>query len=285
MEETEIVIPQYFGSTQVVKWFGDAGSQFDEPRLLLRFSPSPFLEPAGIVALASYIAARGANGHRTSISMPESDARHYLQRVDFFNVLGIDLPESFRRWPADKRFVTLRRIIDKATARTLAIETADCLETDLPGDSGSIVRAARNVFEELTVNIVDHSDRPDTGFGMAQTYPVAGGTGRLRIAVSDAGIGFLSSLQKSLEYAGRIADDSEALRLAIEHEVTRVSTRGRGWGLKQLRELGDRLSADLKAASGESLWSAKTVAGKRIYETQTISPWRGCWISFDAPLP
>src|SRR3989442_1649945 len=84
---------------------------------------------------------------------------------------------------------------------------------DLPEMPSSVRRWAKFLLEELGVNIVQHSGAPQTGFGMAR------GEARERhfqIAFADAGQGFFNSVQRNLEFAGRVQDDGEALQLALK---------------------------------------------------------------------
>jgi hypothetical protein len=177
----------------------------------------------------------------------------------------------------------LEPIVDRKTARRLADDAANAMEALAPPPSPSIVRMARFVFEELGVNIVDHSDRPDTGYGCAVVQPSAR---RLELAFADAGIGFRASLQRNAELEGRIADDGEALQLAVTPHISGTSAprRNMGWGLKQLLEFSDLLGGDLWIASGSAMLVRRTTAGQRANLIRSIPPWQGSWIALTGPV-
>ncbi|MBI3846093.1 MAG: hypothetical protein HY292_15780 [Planctomycetes bacterium] len=99
-------------------------------------------------------------------------------------------------------------------------------------------------------------------------------------------MGFLTSLQRNHEFAGRIADDAEALQLAVEQGVTGTEgKRNMGIGLSLLRTFADQLGGDLWIASGGALLHRRTVSGtQRASTISSITPWQGAWVCLDAPV-
>lgn len=183
------------------------------------------------------------------------------------------------------KIVPLRRIRDLRTARIVADQTAQVLESELPEVGPSSLRMARFILEELGANIVQHSARPGTGFGMAQAIPQAR---RIEIAFADAGVGFLESLQRNPELVGRVADEGEALQLALGRGLTsRADGRGNlGLGLDLLVTFSDLLGGDLRVASGDALLHRRTVAGReRVNSVRRTAGWRGSWVCLEAELP
>jgi hypothetical protein len=166
-------------------------------------------------------------------------------------------------------------------ARELAEASADCLQAQIEGLSTSPLRMARFVFEELGVNIVQHSQAPETGFGVLQSFSKG-----LEISFADRGIGFLASLQKNPELAGRLEDEAEALQLALGKGLTGTAAprRKAGMGLSLLQDFSDRLDGDLWIGSGNCTLRRRTVAGARTTTVHSNAPWRGSWICLDAPL-
>jgi anti-sigma regulatory factor (Ser/Thr protein kinase) len=140
---------------------------------------------------------------------------------------------------------------------------------------------ARFLFEELGVNIVQHSEAPETGFGLLQSFPHLG---TLELAFADRGIGFLASLQKNPELAGRIEDEGEALQLALGKGLTGTSAprRKMGMGLGLLQDFSDRLGGELWIAFGSALLRRRTVAGVRSTTVHANGAWPGSWICLEA---
>ena len=279
----ELTIPRSLGASQAAAWFTSWGKAAASPELTLVLPAGTLLRPSGIALLAAGIAERRSAGLATSLvqTAGAEDAWLHLQRIDFFATLVVHTSEPFARHDPAGRFVPLRRITDARIARELAEESAACLETQLPHLPSSPLRMARFVFEELGVNIVQHSDRSETGFGVLQSFPTG-----LEIAFADRGIGFLASLQKNPELEGRITDDGEALQLALGKGLTGTAAprRNMGLGLGLLQDFADRLGGDLWLASGASLVRRRTVAGLRTTTVHACDPWRGSWICLEAPL-
>ena len=177
----------------------------------------------------------------------------------------------------------LRRIASLAVARSQADATRELLARLVPSIPPSTVRAAQFVFEELAANIVQHSGAAQTGFGMASADPT---TKRIQIAFADAGIGFLASLTSNPEFAGRVADDAEAIRLALDKRVGRGGTGNIGMGLFLLSTFADRLQGDLWIATGDALLVRRAGEGDRRIETfEKTAGWRGAFLCLDAPVP
>jgi hypothetical protein len=152
-----------------------------------------------------------------------------------------------------------------------------------PTLSPSIVRMTRFVFEELGANVVQHSRRPDTGFGFAEARPELS---RLQIAFANRGVGFRTSLSANPELQGRLDDDGMAIQLAVTPRISGSSDprSNMGLGLKMLVDFSDALGADLYIASGEALLRRRTLGGEREDVVTTIPRWQGSWICLDAPL-
>jgi anti-sigma regulatory factor (Ser/Thr protein kinase) len=280
-----IQVPRSFGPREAPAWFDVWAGCRDEQELRILLPAGAFLAPTGVALLAAGIADRQASKLTTLLRAeePQGDCVRYLQRIDFFSQLGVEREEDFATRESAGPSVPLRRIVDLRVARKLADETADFLETQLGGPTwSSLLRAARLVFEELGANVVQHSGRPETGFGVAQAFA---GSGRLEIAFADAGIGFLASLGKNPEFTGRLRDDAEAVQLALSKQVTRGGRSNLGWGLDLLGRFVDRIGGELWIASGDALLHRRdAIPPARANTLQPITAWRGAWLCIDALL-
>lgn len=227
------------------------------------------------VALSALVAARQLEGSSTRVDV-EGDE----------NPLEWDLParvEAKHGVGSSSKLHVWQRIADLKTARELAQRSADALEQRLPDLSPSVLRMARFVFEELGANIVQHSGRAQTGFGVLH---VRERDQRLEIAFADRGVGFRRSLQRNPELEGRICDDAEALQVAITPRIT-GSTNPRsnmGIGLSMLVQFADLVGGELWIASGAATLTRRTVGGARTNVIRPTAGWQGSWISFDGPL-
>jgi hypothetical protein len=93
-------------------------------------------------------------------------------------------------------------------------------------------RAAQGIvgaIDELTSNIYEHSEFPETGIVAHQTSSAG-----FEFAIADRGIGVLQSLRSCAEFS-RLSDSGEALRLALLPGYSRFGINvGRGFGFRTL---------------------------------------------------
>jgi hypothetical protein len=249
---TPISLPEDFGPQAAPGWFAVWAGVADQPDLILA-GPPPRNRPTGVVLLAAGGAARRLEGRHT-------------------------------QWAAAGAMVDPPAIADLRIARKLADAAGTALEAAQPRLSPSILRLARFVIEELGANVVQHSGRPTTGFG---AWHAGGSPPRLEIAFADRGVGFRRSLERNSELAGRVADDAEALQLAVSPRVsgTAAPRSNMGIGLKILLDFADLLGGDVWLASGAALLHRRTVAGgQRANVLRAVVPWPGSWVCLDAPL-
>jgi hypothetical protein len=274
-------LPSAFGPRSVGGWLAERARTAAEDGLVFLVRSGTRLEPAGIVLLASQIARRTEDGLSSALEFePGSEsALRELADLRFFQELGLAEPAS----PVTpERCVPLRRITDLGTARLLADRTRDLLEREQPDLPPSPVRAAQFVFEELGANIVQHSLRTSTGFGLARADLERG---RLQVAFADAGIGYWRSLVSNPEFETRIDSHAAAIRLALHRSVTRGGRGNMGLGLHLFAELAERLRGDTWIASGDALIerSFADPAGP-VERCVPIADWQGAWICLDVPL-
>jgi len=281
-----IDIPRRFGPAEVPAWIDAWSAAREAPELRLVLPGSARLDPSAIVLLAAGIAWRRTLGLRTWMSSSGGDAFSLLSAIDFNRELGVE-PESpasaSRPRGASPVAVPLRRIASLAVAREQADATRALLESLAPAVPPSTVRATQFVFEELAANIVQHSEAPETGFGLAIADPDAR---RIRIAFADAGVGFLASLSSNPEFTGRARDDGEAIRLALDPRVPRRGTGNIGMGLFLLSSLAERVRGNLWIATGSSLLARRAAEdGSRSDSFTPTAGWRGAFLCLDAPVP
>lgn len=279
--QATIQVPKLLGAEQAASWFAAWAGVRDAPSLHVILPCDSRLDPAGQSWLAAGIAGRAAQGKVTSMAYdPSSQPARELHGLDFFRVLGVDLSAVFEGPTPDGSIVKLRRIESEKIATALARETADCLADQFASLPSTRRRAAAFLFEELGVNIVQHSGAARTGFGLARGFAEER---RLQISFCDAGVGFLASAQRHPEFAGRLTDEGAALQLALEKGVSfSNSPANSGFGLGLLRSLSDELDAHLWLASGSALLHRWSLSGKRVSVVTQTAGWRGAWVCLDA---
>ncbi len=96
------------------------------------------------------------------------------------------------------------------------------------GADGEVVNQLFEAAGELGQNVVEHAGSPVGGFIAAQRYKAGAPEERIVVAVGDAGVGIRESLR------ARYGDmpDGEAIRRAIQWNVSSVPDEGRGQGFR-----------------------------------------------------
>lgn len=264
-------------AARVVERLGELDGAANESEVSLHLAQSSSERAAALVALASWFAERIAAGRATRVEA----SREAVVPARMLRLLGEGASLGMTAvGPNAHEFLRIR---DLRSARLLSERVVTAIETRVPSFSPSVLRMARFVFEELGANIVQHSGRSDTGFGTL-TYDES--SRRLELAFADRGVGFLQSLQRNPELEGRIADDSEALQLALTPRITGTGEgrKNMGIGLKQLVEFSDLLDGELWIVSGSAALHRRTLAGVRSNTLRSIPTWRGTWIALEATL-
>lgn len=167
----------------------------DNGEIVLDFQDVRFYVPAALASLLATLQG-WARAKRPVVFLHAEacPAFAYLQRMDFFRLSGLDLPESFVRHPPSGRFVPLCRIdartqngvqeVCTALARCVFAEMADSDDPETTGPFDMVEYAT----SELINNVIQHARGP--GYVAAQVYPQSG---LVRLAVADCGIGIRQS--------------------------------------------------------------------------------------------
>lgn len=179
-----------------------------------------FLTPAAIVAVLARCHAWRREGKAISLAGASScEALGYLQRVDFFRHLGIEMDERFTRRETADRFVPVRSLnFASGNVDEVASEITRCI---LPGThpEDDVYRALQYAAGELLSNAKYHSG--GRAFASAQFFPARN---LVRVAVADDGMG----IRRSFENTSRESDAhtaNDAIRLALTPGVSSALLR------------------------------------------------------------
>jgi hypothetical protein len=207
--------------------------------------------PMGLVALVATIMGWRRGGCAVSFDgLTVCPIVAYLQRMDFFRVCGVDLPETFIRHESRGRFVPVRYIDHRV--EEMGGEMASCLAPggdDYEHPLSQLYALVWYVLTETANNVRQHSR--GVGYVAAQ---VNGGEGFVRLAMADNGRGILKSFQEAGLPWSQDMEDSAAILKALE---PRVSSRGRpaneGVGLTLTTELVRQISGWMIIVSGSGV--------------------------------
>jgi anti-sigma regulatory factor (Ser/Thr protein kinase) len=229
---TTILLPAYAYEPELPELLDRLGAGDAADEITMDFLPVTFWTPGALVLLLAKTQFwLGQNKRVVFHNCKESPAFRYFQRINFFSLCGLQMPEDFRRRDAGSRFVELRRVGrgGSASVEELSTDVAYCLfpdaDVDDPEQSGLFDLLQYSV-SELANNTIQHAKAP--GFATAQ-YMAR--TDLIRVAIADTGIGVLRSFaENGSPFWKPGLTDAEAIALALQPKVSSKSHLTTAWG-------------------------------------------------------
>lgn len=232
-----------------------------EKDVILDFSDVGFYTPGPLMAILAAAKSWVDRGCRVRIrNWKNCKAFSYLNRMDFFKVCGISVPDDANRRNGVGRFITIQDLkgmtefdVEKLSADVAKCIAPDMAEADDPDDSG-LFDAVQYSVSEITLNVIQHS--MGKGFLCAQFYPARG---NVCIGIADNGIGVKESFRRSgSPFFSDGMTDIQILDKALELKVsskTHISglwgeVRNAGVGLTFVKELSRITQGHFFIASG-----------------------------------
>lgn len=191
----------------------------------------------------------------------------YLQRIDFFDQLGLKLPEHFTRHDAGNAFVPLREVVPAPVAvtnETVATDLARCVANH---DGNDVFQLSQYALGEVIANLKQHAG--ERGFVCAQYSPKQD---LARIGIADSGIGIRESFRANgaPRYRPEMSD-AQVLELAMSPwSSSKAHLRGayggssnRGIGLTLTRFMVAQSYGHFFLASGTVWWFRNGMAPEK----------------------
>lgn len=182
----------------------------------------------------------------------------YLQRIDFFDNLGLELPEDFKRHDAGNAFVPLREIVPgPVTVANESIPT-DLARCVADHDGNDVFQLSQYALGEVIANLKQHAC--ERGFVCAQYSQKQE---MARIGIADSGIGIRESFRRtSAPHYREEMTDGQVLELAMSlHGSSKAHLRtaygesaNRGVGLTITRFMVAESYGHFFIASGTAWW-------------------------------
>ena len=148
------------------------------------------------------------------------------------------------------------------------------------GHGDSFSKALAGTVEEMTSNIVDHSEHSETGIVGYRWSP-----SEFEYVVADSGIGVLNSLRKNSYYSG-LTDSAQALETAIqEGESSHGHNVGHGFGFRELLNNIANQNSYLRFRSGDHNLVIDGTQTPPIWKTQRCQILEGILISVVSKNP
>lgn len=170
---------------------------------------------------------------------------HYLQRAGFFDMLRsaeVAFEDPMIDDSTPTQLVMAPTLIEtERDAESLVENAFDALEERGVGP-GDMYWTVSDVFGELCLNAVQHSESSIGSYAMIQFYQFEE-KDQFSLVIADGGIGIRESLGRNPQLHDAIGSDRQAVELAVQERVSSSAESTRGIGLHTVtREMsiGDR---------------------------------------------
>jgi hypothetical protein len=223
---------------------------------LIDLRDATWVEPIGLVAIASYASAQAEGGREVYLAGPRDfHVANYLSRMR----LGLAIEElggehdlnPVREQDQADTLLELRRFEDETGAEELA---ALVYERVVAPSGDAVAGALHKSICEIGSNVPQHSGE-SFGFMAAQ---VTHGGHKIQFAVGDCGQGMTASLAPL-----GARTDEDALRMALEEGVTSTGQAGRGQGIRETRRLVNGLGGSVAMITGRARRTVWTTVARR----------------------
>lgn len=220
----------------------------------------------------------------------EAKSKHYLKRMNLFDLLGIKTDINIEEHESAGRFIPLTQISNNDELTTFITEVIPLLHLK-PEQAQPI----QYVISELTRNVFEHSESKIGAILCAQYFKK---TNRISIGIVDRGVG----IQKTILSSWFVKSDIDAIRLALTPGITGTTRRiggtdyNAGAGLFFIKSIAKVNRDFFVIYSGKALYKLlKTQQGKtiRLYgdpykdkhsKSDAFPYWQGTAVGVDISL-
>lgn len=213
-------------NSYIIRDFSSAISRYlktGKKSLIVDFAYVKQAYPNGMIPVISTIENLRALGHKISTTLPANfHVRRLFRSVNWAHFLCPEQNETSESFH-DRHLVT-RHFSDYNQQKDLVNDFMDVIirNMEVPKDVLSGIEWSIN---EITDNVLNHSESKIGGFVQASTYPQ---NDTIAFAIGDSGRGILNSLKEGIP---TLRTDSQAIGEAIKAGVTRNPKFGQGNGL------------------------------------------------------
>ncbi len=228
-------------------------TSFREQRVDVDMRRCDFVRPAAVLWCAVYHLLALARGSTCRLFVPENTGvAVYLKSVGLFGMLkedGVEVDDRGIRYRRDPQLILpLTRFRRESEVEDLANEALSALSKARLG-AANLHPLVSEVFAELALNAVQHSESTVGAFGLIQFYETQLGR-RFVCVVADGGIGIRRSLERNPELSDQVPYDWVAIELALRERVSGTGVKTRGIGLYGVAEDMRRAGRQLIIHSG-----------------------------------
>ncbi|MCI0629772.1 MAG: hypothetical protein L0Y44_03860 [Phycisphaerales bacterium] len=212
---------------------------FREPNVDIDLRECEFVRPPAVLWCVVYLALATSRGSRCRLLVPQNmGVCVYLKSIGLFDTLrsfGVEADDRGIRARDDPNTILpITRFNSTAEASTVTNQAFDRLQASALG-AANLTSVVTELFSELALNAVQHSESPIGALGCVQFFDFESGP-RFGCTVADGGIGVRTSLYRNLALRARISYDWDALELAVRERVSGTGDPHRGIGLYGVSE-------------------------------------------------
>jgi anti-sigma regulatory factor (Ser/Thr protein kinase) len=256
-----IEVPPHFDDRNFDQFAAGFGTWPPEEKILIDARGAQWASPYGLLGLITAGQALAeAKRERPLLTVPlNEDVKRYWVRAGFFRYaaelfeLHGRVPKPLATGPSDV-LLDVTPVRASEDVHSVVDKISQSASRILHGELGLELKATLRfsmALSEACQNIVEHAGT--SGWVAVQAYTFRRRLGRrvVVIAVSDAGIGFLRSLEST--HAKRFGErwgDGAALEAALIQGVSRFRDPGRGQGLAFIKRFLDQWRGKISIRSG-----------------------------------
>ncbi len=256
-----IEVPPYFDDRNFDQFASSFGTWPPEERILVDARGAQWASPYGLLGMITAGQALAeAKRERPLLTVPlNEEVKRYWVRAGFFRYaaelfeLHGRVPKPVATGPSDV-LLDVTPVRASEDVHAVVDKISESASRILHGELGLELKATLRfsmALSEACQNIVEHAGT--SGWVAVQAYTFRRRLGRrvVVIAVSDAGIGFLRSLEST--HAKRFGErwgDGAALEAALIQGVSRFRDPGRGQGLAFIKRFLDQWKGKISIRSG-----------------------------------
>ncbi|UTW64559.1 DUF4325 domain-containing protein [bacterium SCSIO 12741] len=218
--------------------------QSENENLTVDFSRVMQAYPNGVLPIISTITEIRDEGYDVYVKLPQSDnVRRLFRSVNWAHFLS---PAQFEKSESthDRHLVT-RNFRDENEQTQVVNDFMDVVlrSIEVPKD---VLSGLEWSINEITDNVLNHSQGINGGFVQVSTYPT---NGQIAFAVADSGKGILTSLKERFP---SLRTDMQAIGEAVKAGVTSNPKYGQGNGLAGSLRVATLTGGSLEVTSGSA---------------------------------
>ena len=235
----------------------------NDSNITLDFSKTERAYPNGMVPIIAKVESLRSKNIKIDIILPNSyNARKLFNATNWAYMLSPEI-QIFSESVHDRHLVT-RKFTNAEDQKKVVDDFMDVVLRNLVAPR-AILSGLEWAINEITDNVLNHSESNHGGIIQASTYPQKG---FIAFAVADSGRGILNSLREGIP---TLRTDSQAIGEAIKAGVTRNPKFGQGNGLAGTVRITTMSGGSFELISGKSrllVTSTESIRSERnLYES------------------